>query len=203
LPAGLPLAEAAADAEALALGAALALAAADAVSVATALAVVVVAGVGGGATTVGVGAGVSPEPKSLSRNITTTPATTTMARNSATNPPLPPFFAGASEARAAGASDVRLASGVSRAVRGGGSDAPFFGAGDISATMARAFAASPPQARSEFAGWFIGNLDMAAAPMDAIGPMAASIGLADDQGIKLLLFYAASRALVEQMGGTG
>ena len=69
--------------------------------------------------------------------------------------------------------------------------------------LARAFAASPPQARSEFAGWFIGNLDMAAAPMDAIGPMAASIGLADDQGIKLLLFYAASRALVEQMGGTG
>jgi hypothetical protein len=71
------------------------------------------------------------------------------------------------------------------------------------ATLARAYAAATPEAKAEFAEWFIGNLDMSAAPMETIRPMVQAVGAADAEGTKLLLFYAASRALVEQMGGTG
>ena len=60
------------------------------------------------------------------------------------------------------------------------------------ATLARAYAAATPEAKAEFAEWFIG-----------IRPMVQAVGAADAEGTKLLLFYAASRALVEQMGGTG
>jgi len=69
--------------------------------------------------------------------------------------------------------------------------------------LARAYGATPPAARAEFARWFIGNLDMSTAPMDAASPMMDALGLAGDDATKLVLFYAASRALVEQMGGTG
>ena len=70
-------------------------------------------------------------------------------------------------------------------------------------TLARAYSATPPAARGEFARWYIGNLDMSTAPMDAATPLMDALGLAGDDATKMVLFYAASRALVEQMGGTG
>ncbi len=68
--------------------------------------------------------------------------------------------------------------------------------------LAGAWAAQSPAARAAFAAWMVGSLEVSDAP-PALKPLVEQLGLTGDDAAKLVLFYAASRALFEQMGGTG
>jgi hypothetical protein len=67
--------------------------------------------------------------------------------------------------------------------------------------VAAAWAAQSPAARAAFAGWMRDSLQVADAPA-ALKPLVDQLGLTGDDSSKLVLFYAAARALFEQMGGT-
>jgi hypothetical protein len=70
------------------------------------------------------------------------------------------------------------------------------------AALARAWARVPADGRARLADWFIHSLDPKIAPTAVLRPMLAALGLDAEAPRRLVLTYAAARALYEQMGGT-